>query len=81
MAGRSGKTGNGVVTVTTVWADERLYYPVHAEPCTSARGRALARSLTVVKPGGLVIGLAGPPDPGFAKEIGASSLLRGHDFS
>src|SRR6185437_11917784 len=35
--GRYGKTGNGVVTVTTVWADERLYYPVHAVPYTPAR--------------------------------------------
>jgi hypothetical protein len=35
--GRYGKAGNGVVTVTTVRADERLYYPVHAVPCTPAR--------------------------------------------
>src|SRR5262249_13166846 len=35
--GRYGKTGNGVVTVTTVWAGERVYYPVHAVPCTPAR--------------------------------------------
>ena len=35
--GRYGKTDNGVVTVTTLWADERLYYPVHAVPCTPAR--------------------------------------------
>src|SRR6266480_3578376 len=35
--GRYGKTGNGVVTVTTVWADERLYYPVHAVPYTPAK--------------------------------------------
>jgi len=35
--GRLGKTDNGVVTVTTVWADERLYYPVHAVPYTPAR--------------------------------------------
>jgi hypothetical protein len=35
--GRYGKTDNGVVTVTTVWADERLYYPVHAVPCTPAK--------------------------------------------
>ena len=35
--GRYGKTGNGVVTVTTVWADERVCYPVHAEPYTPAR--------------------------------------------
>jgi DDE superfamily endonuclease len=35
--GRLGKTDNGVVTVTTLWADERVYYPVHAEPYTPAR--------------------------------------------
>jgi hypothetical protein len=35
--GRYGKTDNGVVTVTTVWADERLYYPVHAVPYSPAR--------------------------------------------
>jgi len=35
--GRYGKTGNGVVTVTTVWADERVYYPVHGVPYTPAK--------------------------------------------
>jgi hypothetical protein len=35
--GRYGKTDNGVVTVTTLWADERLCYPVHAMPYTPAR--------------------------------------------
>ncbi|MEU7162693.1 transposase [Streptomyces chrestomyceticus] len=30
------KTGRGVVTVTTCWADERLYCPLHAVPCTPA---------------------------------------------
>src|SRR5947207_14603085 len=35
--GRYGKTDNGGVTVTTVWADERLYYPVHAVPYTPAK--------------------------------------------
>src|SRR6266481_294618 len=35
--GRYGKTDNGVVTVTTVWADERVYYPLHAVPYTPAR--------------------------------------------
>jgi DDE superfamily endonuclease len=35
--GRYGKTDNGVVTVTTVWADERVYFPVHAVPYTPAR--------------------------------------------
>jgi DDE superfamily endonuclease len=35
--GRYGKTDNGVVTVTTLWADERVYYPVDAVPYTPAR--------------------------------------------
>jgi DDE superfamily endonuclease len=35
--GRLGKTDRGVVTVTTVWADEHIYYPVHADPYTPAR--------------------------------------------
>jgi SRSO17 transposase len=34
--GRLGKTGNAVVTVTTLWADEQLYYPLHARPHTPA---------------------------------------------
>ena len=42
--GRYGKTDNGVVTVTTVWADERLYYPVHAVPYTPARHFAKGKS-------------------------------------
>jgi SRSO17 transposase len=33
-----------VVTVTTVWADERLYYPVHAVPYTPARHFAKGKS-------------------------------------
>jgi hypothetical protein len=32
--GRYGKTDNGSVTVTTVWADQRVHYPLHAEPYT-----------------------------------------------
>jgi SRSO17 transposase len=35
--GRYGKTDNGVVTVTTLRTDERVYYPVHAVPYTPAR--------------------------------------------
>nr|WP_275462312.1 transposase [Streptomyces noursei] len=34
--GRYGKTDNGVVTVTTLRADERMYYPLHAVPYTPA---------------------------------------------
>src|SRR6266699_2902569 len=42
--GRYGKTGNGVVTVTTLRADERVYYPVHAVPYTPARHFAKGKS-------------------------------------
>jgi SRSO17 transposase len=42
--GRYGKTDSGVVTVTTLWADERIYYPVHALPCTPARHFAKGRN-------------------------------------
>ena len=35
--GRYGKTDNGMVTVTTLWADERVYYPVRAVPYTPAK--------------------------------------------
>ncbi|WP_442816649.1 IS701 family transposase [Streptomyces sp. NBC_01304] len=34
--GSVGKIDRGVVTVTTCWADERLYYPLHAVPYTPA---------------------------------------------
>ncbi|MET8454668.1 hypothetical protein [Streptomyces sp. NPDC005209] len=34
--GRYGKTDNGIVTVTTVWTDGRVYFPLHATPYTPA---------------------------------------------
>jgi NADPH:quinone reductase-like Zn-dependent oxidoreductase len=37
----------------------------------SLGGENLMKSLTVLKPGGLAIGVAGPPDSGFAKQVGA----------
>lgn len=39
-------------------------------------GNTLEKSLRVLKPGGKLIGIAGPPDPDFAKEIGASWFLK-----
>jgi hypothetical protein len=42
--GRLGKTDNGTVTVTTVWADGRVYYPLHASPYTPAHHFARGRS-------------------------------------
>ena len=38
-------------------------------------GEALDRSLRVLKPGGKVISIAGPPDPGFARELGSSWIV------
>ncbi|WP_221465274.1 IS701 family transposase [Streptosporangium album] len=42
--GSVGKIENGIVAVTTLWADERVYYPLHAVPYTPAarlpRGRS-----------------------------------------
>jgi SRSO17 transposase len=32
-----GKIDNGVVSVSTVWADERVYYPLEVEPYTPAQ--------------------------------------------
>jgi len=36
----------------------------------------LEKSLRVLKPGGKLISLSGPPDPGFAKDLGASWILK-----
>jgi len=42
--GSIGKTDNGVVSVSSLWADERVYYPIEVEPYTPAshfaRGKA-----------------------------------------
>jgi SRSO17 transposase len=34
--GSVGKTDNGIVAVCTLWADERVYYPLHVAPYTPA---------------------------------------------
>jgi NADPH:quinone reductase-like Zn-dependent oxidoreductase len=39
-------------------------------------GATLEKSLQVLKPGGKVISIAGPPDPAFAKELGANPIIR-----
>ena len=41
----------------------------------SLGGKNLERSLTVLKPNGLAIGVAGPPDSAFAKQVGAPAIL------
>ncbi|MFG3338389.1 NADP-dependent oxidoreductase [Glycomyces sp. NPDC048151] len=42
----------------------------------SLGGKNLEQSLRVLRPGGKAIGIAGPPDPAFAREIGANPVLR-----
>lgn len=43
----------------------------------SLGGENLERSMTVLKPGGKVISIVGPPDTGTARQLGANALLRG----
>jgi NADPH:quinone reductase-like Zn-dependent oxidoreductase len=42
----------------------------------SLGGQNLQKSLRVLKPGGKAIGIAGPPDPAFARKAGLNPLLR-----
>ena len=42
----------------------------------SQGGDTLAKSLRVLKPGGIAIGIAGPPDPDFARQLGLRFPLR-----
>jgi NADPH:quinone reductase-like Zn-dependent oxidoreductase len=42
----------------------------------SQGGETLAKSLRVLKPGGIAIGIAGPPDPDFARQQGVGLPLR-----
>jgi len=39
-------------------------------------GKNLEKSLRVLRPGGLAIGVQGPPDPAFAREAGLNPVLR-----
>jgi hypothetical protein len=36
--GSIGKIDNGIVAVTSLWADEQVYYPLHVRPYTPAKG-------------------------------------------
>lgn len=42
----------------------------------SLGGENLEKSLRVLKPGGIAVGIAGPPDPAFAREAGLDLLVR-----
>ena len=42
----------------------------------SLDAKTLAKSLKVLKPGGKLISISGPPDPSFGRELGVNALLR-----
>jgi SRSO17 transposase len=42
--GSVGRIANGIVSVSSVWADERVYYPLHVEPYTPAKRLKKGRS-------------------------------------
>jgi len=42
----------------------------------SLGGETLEKSLRVLRPGGKLVSISGPPDPDFAKDIGSSWILR-----
>lgn len=42
----------------------------------SLGGENLAKSLRILRPGGKVIGISGPPDPAFAREAGLNPVVR-----
>jgi NADPH:quinone reductase-like Zn-dependent oxidoreductase len=42
----------------------------------SLGGDNLLKSLSVLRPGGIAIGIAGPPDPAFARELGLNRVLQ-----
>ena len=39
-----GRIANGIVSVSSVWADERIYHPLHVEPYTPAKRLEKGRS-------------------------------------
>lgn len=43
----------------------------------SQDGKTLTKSLRVLKPGGTLISISGPPDPAFGRQIAAPAALRG----
>lgn len=76
--------GSDEATVRAYGADEVIDYTTtdFADVCSgydvvldSLGGNNLTKSLTVLRPGGLAISVVGPPDPGFARQLG-KPLLR-----
>ena len=74
--GRLGKTDNGIVTVTTVWTDGRVYYPLHAHPypCPPLRPRTFRSRLPHET--ATVRCSRGPPEGGGLRLPGSGRRLR-----
>jgi hypothetical protein len=77
--GSIGKIDNGIVVVSTLWADERVYYPLHTVPYTPRRTAAPGQARpgfrhqarTGRRPGG-----AGGPGRGSVRSGGYGQRLR-----
>src|ERR1041385_3561829 len=71
-ARRPGRGANELIDYTKAdFADLLAGYDVVLD---SLGGGNLAKSLTVLKPGGLAISVVGPPDPAFAEQVGRPLL-------
>src|SRR5215218_7924832 len=64
--------GENAELVRSLGADVLSGYDVVLD---SLGGENLEKSLTVLKPGGQAIGVTGPPDPGFARQLGAPKFI------
>jgi alcohol dehydrogenase len=71
--GRSGRPADVVIDYSSNDFETVLHdYDVVID---TQGGQTLEKSLRVLKPGGKVISVAGPPDPDFAEEFGANWFL------
>src|SRR3954453_16059345 len=67
--GSVGKIDVGIVAVTTVWADERVYYPLHLQPYTPASRLARGQADPAFR-----------PKPPLAAELVAAAVAAGVPF-
>ena len=68
---RAGSKTSGTSVDEHLLSGSQLRFFYQRLPC----GQTLEKSLRVLKPGGKIISVAGPPDPDFAKDFGANWFL------